>query len=242
MPHLLAIETSNPSSASRNIAGSIALAGLSPFAILATENVAAATHTDDDLLPAIDRCVRAAGIERRQITRVAVSIGPGGFTSVRVACAAGKMIADGLGAACAGVPSALVAFADPDRPRTTTTGKPVAIAMASKAGTAWVALLPACDTTEITADHAALAARGTIMTADDLLAAHPALVLADTHLDKSIHAALTARGIPIAPMHLHAAALASVAHLAPDLDPALLVPIYPREPEAVTLWRQRHTQ
>lgn len=239
MPHLLAIETSNPSSSSSGVAGSIALARLAPFSILATETVAAATHAHDDLLPAIDRCVHSSGIDRRQIARVAVSVGPGGFTSVRVACAAGKMIAEGLSAACASVPSALVAFADPHRARAAA-GQTTAIAMASKAGTAWVAALPECDAAKITTDHADLASRGTIMTADQLIALQPALVLSDGHLDKALQAALAASAVPTAPMHLHASALASVAHVLPDVDPALLVPIYPREPEAVTLWRQRH--
>jgi hypothetical protein len=42
----------------------------------------------------------------------------------------------------------------------------------------------------------------------------------------------------VEPVFDPAACLELAARL-PDIEPALLLPLYPREPEAVTLWRRR---
>jgi len=230
----LAIEISNPASHPGS-GGSVALATGDPFTLLAEEGVAPATFEHDDLLPAIDRLLKSAGVQRSQIADVAVSIGPGGFTSTRVACAAGKLIAEALGATCRGVPSALVAFADDQRPHAAS-GKSVAIALASKKGSAWVAILPEGIPT---LEHAHAARDGRVMTADQLADAHPALVLADAHLDESIRVAMQIAGVPIHTPRFAASILARVSTLLPPIDGEHLLPIYPRQPEAVTLWQQR---
>src|SRR6185295_10090138 len=64
-----------------------------------------------DLLPAIDRLFRRAGLSPADLRggAVAVSAGPGGFTGLRIAIAAAKMLAETLQVRLIGVPSALVA-------------------------------------------------------------------------------------------------------------------------------------
>ncbi|MCI0437109.1 MAG: tRNA (adenosine(37)-N6)-threonylcarbamoyltransferase complex dimerization subunit type 1 TsaB, partial [Gemmatimonadetes bacterium] len=67
----------------------------------------------DDLLPAIGRLFERAGLKPHDLAggggAVAVSIGPGGFTGLRIGIATAKMLAESLGAKLVAVPSALVA-------------------------------------------------------------------------------------------------------------------------------------
>ncbi|MFZ4576265.1 MAG: hypothetical protein ACOYN0_17915, partial [Phycisphaerales bacterium] len=53
----------------------------------------------DDLAGAIARLVERAGIQPRELRRVAVSIGPGGYTATRLGVATARMIAEATGAA-----------------------------------------------------------------------------------------------------------------------------------------------
>jgi tRNA threonylcarbamoyladenosine biosynthesis protein TsaB len=59
----------------------------------------------DELFPQIERTLEVAGVALRQIDRIAVSIGPGSFTGLRIAIAAAKGLARGLDARVAGIPT-----------------------------------------------------------------------------------------------------------------------------------------
>lgn len=60
---------------------------------------------DDDLFPSIERVLALAGRSLSSVRRIAVAIGPGSFTGVRVGVAAAQGIARGSDAAVVGVPS-----------------------------------------------------------------------------------------------------------------------------------------
>lgn len=64
---------------------------------------------DDHLFPEIERLLALSGVALGHVTRVAVAIGPGSFTGLRVAIAAAQGIARGSGAAAIGVPTLDVA-------------------------------------------------------------------------------------------------------------------------------------
>lgn len=64
---------------------------------------------DDHLFPEIERLLALAGAALKDLTRVAVAIGPGSFTGLRVAIAAAQGIARASGARAAGVPTLDVA-------------------------------------------------------------------------------------------------------------------------------------
>lgn len=81
-------------------------------AVLAEESWHARRRHDDELFPAIERVLRLAAVALADVTRVAVAIGPGSFTGVRVGIAAAQGIARGSGAAVTGVPT-LDAVAQP---------------------------------------------------------------------------------------------------------------------------------
>lgn len=245
----LAIETSNPTAAAEGTGMSVAigrtdgpgieLLGEEPVRAGARGRAAGAAAPrpagggggggDDDLVPAIDRLFARLGLRAADLRggRVAVSVGPGGYTGLRVACAVGKMIAEGCGAACVSAPTALVALAG-DRGAA---GEKRAVALASKNDTAWVWVEGEPDATRgrvlAAADAPALAAEGV------------RALIADAHLPAAMREACEREGVAVrAPLLTAAACLRATASL-PDIDPADLVPVYAREPDAVTQWRAR---
>jgi len=85
--------------------------------------VATASHEElnahaERLLPLIDRALAEAGWSRATLERVAVGVGPGSFTGLRVGIALGQGIAVGLGIDLVGVGSlrAMAAAVPSDRP------------------------------------------------------------------------------------------------------------------------------
>src|SRR6185503_7170285 len=96
------------------------------------ETLSSAKRHDDDLLPAIDRLMRRASASPRDLAAVGVSIGPGGFTGLRIAISTAKMFAEALGAQLVAVPSALVAAEGHS-------GKsPFLVGLASKGESCWM--------------------------------------------------------------------------------------------------------
>jgi tRNA threonylcarbamoyladenosine biosynthesis protein TsaB len=67
------------------------------------------------LLPAIARVLQQAGVDRRALSMIAVTVGPGSFTGVRVGLAAARGLALALGVPLAGLTTtaALLAAAEP---------------------------------------------------------------------------------------------------------------------------------
>jgi len=257
-PLTLAIEVSNPSahadhtrasthpdSSTPDILGpSVALARGS--SVLDQEPLITRDRHDDDLMPAIDRLVRRAGFTPRDLERIAVSIGPGGFTGLRVAIATAKALGEAIIArggnpdSCTPVPSARVvahnhAAAGPHRP--------FAVALASKRHTAWLTVF-APDTTPLPPMGTSLDTPGLLASADDLEAICRAraigTLLADEHLPAALRDRAAQLGIVIHPPIFSAAACARVAATLSPINPAALLPLYPREPEAVTKWRTLH--
>jgi tRNA threonylcarbamoyl adenosine modification protein YeaZ len=87
------------------------------------ELVAAACHEElnahaERLLPLIDQVLADAGWSRTRLNRVAVGVGPGSFTGLRVGIALGQGISVGLGIELVGVGSlrAMAAAVPSDRP------------------------------------------------------------------------------------------------------------------------------
>lgn len=62
------------------------------------------THSET-LLPHIEKVLQLAGTERQDLTGVAVSLGPGSFTGLRIGLAAAKAIAYGLDIPIFGIPT-----------------------------------------------------------------------------------------------------------------------------------------
>jgi tRNA threonylcarbamoyl adenosine modification protein YeaZ len=220
----LAIETSNPS------AGGCSVAIGDARQLLGEEPVREATRDADDLMPAIDRLTRRLGIKPADIGRVAVSVGPGGYTAVRTAVATAKMIAEAAGARCVAVPTALVAAVHAARAPGT-----FAVCLASK-GESTHATVFSRDASVGPMGH--MRPRGPIA-ASDVATLGVSRLVADRFLPPTIAAAAATAGITVEPLRLSAAACYEASLALPEIDPVELLPLYPREPDAVTQWWKR---
>lgn len=233
----LGIETSNPSAREGPDAGwrpEVALARLveGRAEVVDREGLDQSSPHDDDLMPAISRLCERSGVRPREIRRIALSVGPGGFTAVRIATAAAKMIAEVTGAACIPVPSAWVAACHAMRAGPFDGG--LAVALAAKGPTAHVTLF---DTGELPTPAGA----GRLMTREDLCELPRRGVrtlLCDRFLAGIIGEDGRIPGVLVWPSGFDAISCIEMSSLAAPVDPAALVPLYPREPEAVTKWRE----
>ncbi|MBK7406383.1 MAG: hypothetical protein IPJ41_17725 [Phycisphaerales bacterium] len=227
----LAIETSNPSAAKADAGPAVALGrvGHGEPDVLGVEPLRSRDRHDDDLLPAIDRLWSRLdpGPDRCEIDLVAVSIGPGGYTGIRIAVVAAKLIAEVAGALCVGVPSAwaLARRVPADLPR------PFGVALASKGATTVVTGFgssegPAGDPAEVDADGlGALGLQG---------------LVADRFLPEAIRRRAVELGLRIVEPRFDPVAVLELASRLEAVDPAALAPLYGREPEAVRKWRELH--
>lgn len=227
----LAIETSNPSARAGEEGGGgpgVALGvvrGRWDVEVLAVEPLAPTARHDDDLMPAIDRLFARAGAERRTVERVAVSVGPGGYTALRIAVATGKMLCEALGARCVGVPSAQVAAR-----RVDAAGRRFAVALASKGSTAHVTVF----------DEGGRAADGgALIGAEGVEGLGVGVLAADRFLPEGMRAEAQRLGIEVRPPVLDPAACFEASLGLAEIEADALLPVYAREPEAVTLWRKR---
>ena len=93
---LLAIETATPAQSVALVEGDRLLAELS---------YEAKGNRGGLLLPAVDRVLQKAGLAARDLDAVAVSVGPGSFTGLRVGLATAKGLTLGAGAALVDVPT-----------------------------------------------------------------------------------------------------------------------------------------
>ena len=107
-----------------------------PGAAIEEFAVPPSTDAEDHLMQVIDAACRRAGVSPAGIAAIAVSVGPGGFTGLRVACATAKAIADVTGCALVAVPSALVVARECVRAGVLGEGE-CTVALASKLHDAW---------------------------------------------------------------------------------------------------------
>jgi tRNA threonylcarbamoyl adenosine modification protein YeaZ len=192
-----------------------------------------ASRFDDDLLPAIGRLYERVGLAPKDTEAVGVSIGPGGFTGLRIAVSTAKMLAEGLGARLVAVPSALVAAGSHDGPG------PILVALSAKGATAWVTRLA-----RDAGNAWAVDVDGALVDADGLNLEGVGAVLADRYLPPPMRRRCAEAGVTIIdPIFSPLACLdAAARRLDASLttDPLVLAPLYPRPPAAVSIWELRH--
>jgi tRNA threonylcarbamoyladenosine biosynthesis protein TsaB len=187
----------------------------------------------DQLMPAIDRLMARAGWVPRDISAVAVSTGPGGFTSLRISIATAKGICEALSVPAIDVPSAMVAAQGSVDPAHDAR---VEVALACKGSGFWSTLLAWRDGRWHVNQEGAVDAAAWTPAAD--------MLLADEHLPHEARVRAQSRGVRIAVPTLGAEACLAAAGalwcagLAEDA--MALRPRYARIPEAVALWNARH--
>ena len=194
-----------------------------------TESLAAGQWHDDDLIAAVDRLFCRLGLEPSDLGVVGVSVGPGGFTGLRIAVSTAKMLAETLGAKLVAVSSALV-VAESYRG-----AGPIVVALACKDDRFWATRLERCRETGggwVIVGEPGLVDAGTF--GPDGLEA----VLGDAFLPPAVGGRCRSAGVGIVEPSFDAAACLAVSWrcwLAGEItDPLRLAPVYARPP-ATTL-------
>jgi tRNA threonylcarbamoyladenosine biosynthesis protein TsaB len=223
MRTVLAIEASNPSACPTRVC--VGTLGPGGDAAVLGEHAGDAGRSTDGVMESVRIACERAGVTPREIDAVAVSVGPGGYTALRIATTTAKTLGFSLGRPVICVPTALVAaraIAAEDRP--------ALVALASKGGRAHCTVIGPDGSAR---DLGVLGAEG-------LGAGGARVIVADGHLDPALAARAAQLGMARRGLVLSARACleaaAGIAAVAPDA----VRPIYAREPDAVTQWRARH--
>ncbi len=188
---------------------------------------------DDVLQPAIESLFKETGLGPPDLDGCGCSIGPGGFTGLRITIATARAMAMALRIPLYGIPSAAVAALS-----TTTPPGRVLVVLASKGDSAWL-------TTMEHPREGHWIGPGALLHSRDL---GPRLegvtsIIADEHLPGSFREAAERASIDVIEPVFSARSCLQMTcerHAKDDHDdPAALLPLYPRPPEAVSLWEAR---
>ena len=200
------------------------------------------THSET-LVPNIDEVLRLADMKREELSAVAVSLGPGSFTGLRIGLAAAKAIAYALSIPLVGVPTLeVLAAAFPSL------GALVAPLIDAQKGNAYFALYRFTENGLICEKEVVVASPQEIVEA--IVGEKSSVTLAGDFARK-----LVAKGVEL-PRN---AKLAPMTHLMPRAalvavraidrlkngkgkSPMELEPIYVRRSEAEVLWEERHKE
>ena len=221
---------------------SVAVRG--PDGTLRAEELGPGRDSAEECLLVADAILRDCGVGPMDLRAVAVSLGPGGFTGLRIAVAAAQMIVEATGAAAVGVPTALVCAetslsAADDRALSL-----LAVRRRPHATDAWATWLRRID------GSWCIDGRPSLSDVAGIDFAGAGAILAErAHLPElaaSVEsAAAHGEAVRWVESRCTAAGCLTVAErrLAEgdcSADPFRLAPIYARQPEAVTIWQARH--
>jgi tRNA A37 threonylcarbamoyladenosine modification protein TsaB len=239
---VLAIETSNPSAweTTHRTGPGVALGRWCPnlrtnsdttpsVEILAHESIDPRLVHEDRLMAAVERACARAHVRPRELGRIAVSVGPGGYTTVRLAVTVAKMIAEVTGARCVAVPTALVAWWEwkHHADAAVNTTKPIAVALASKGDTAWITIV-----------ENGRAVREGLWAVDQFQRVASEFQIHTLLADRFVPAPIRSTTPQVEPLLLGPIGCLHAGLEGAGVEPAQLVPVYPREPEAVRKWRE----
>ena len=194
----------------------------------------AGIRRDEVLQPAIESLVVEAGLVPSDLEGCGCSLGPGGFTGLRITVAAARAMAMALEIPLYGIPSAAIAALS-----TTTPPGRVLVALASKGESAWLTRI----------EHpreGRWIGEGELVNAESIEAWLDGIVamIAVEYLPEPFRRAAEAASIDILEPRFSATSClqtTSVRHLQGcHDDPMAMLPIYPRPPEAVSLWEARN--
>ena len=235
----LAIEMSNPAMwADPLIAGEVIVGRVGPDGVapLGADPITQQSPRDDALAPTIDRLLRRLDIEPKQLDCIAVSAGPGGFTSARIAVTSAKVIAEAAGARVVIVPTGEIVARTIRRARDIPGD--LAVTLAGKRDSAWCAVYGPCRWDA--GPWSAPAIAGVMEVEQFAAAAKSARIttlVADAHVPGGFLDWARRHSVDVMQPGLGAEAVLVASCFHEAVDPVDAAPIYPREPEAVTKWR-----
>ena len=187
----------------------------------------------DSVMPALDKAINLVGGNPKKIDAVLVSIGPGGFTGLRVAVATAKMISLATGANIVPVETAIgVVGADEHAPQ-----KSLVIS-AIKNSTCWLSV--------VDKDH--WTCKGGLIEFEEFeqLVHGQRVLYSDSFLPDEVASTCNDSGVEIRMVSSRASSIMYIGlrFLAEGktIDPNELLPLYPREPEAVRNWKAQRRQ
>ncbi len=195
------------------------------------EIVASDLRHDDDLLPAIDRLYSRINIKPTSTAAIGVSIGPGGFTGLRIAITTAKMLAEVTSCKLVAIESAIVACQSLNQQG------PIIVALAAKGDSCWATKLINKD------DTWQISEQGRIVDANSINLSDVKVLVGDKHLPQEICSLCQQVGVAIIEPRFDPSACVSIAYQlfcsGQLVDPLDIKPLYPREPEAVTIWAKK---
>jgi len=187
----------------------------------------------DSVMPALDKAINLVGGNPKKINAILVSIGPGGFTGLRVAVATAKMISLATGANIVPVETAMgVVAADEHAPQ-----KSLVIS-AIKNTTCWL--------TAVDKDY--WTCKGGLIEFEEIeqLIHGQCVIYGDSFLPDEVVSMCNENGVEIRRVSSRASSIMYVGlgflTEGKTVDPNALLPLYPREPEAVRIWKAQHRQ
>jgi tRNA threonylcarbamoyl adenosine modification protein YeaZ len=220
---ILAIELSNPSASPKAHAVAIFDADESD-ALVGSMAIPAGVRSSDALMGVIETLCAEHHCTPRDIERVVVSVGPGGYTALRISTTTAKVLAETLGCTLVAVPSARVGACSikPEH-------RPALIALASKNERAHCSIVNADGSIESVGVIDASAIDSYTLNS----------IVGDGHLPRSFIERGEKYGIQIKAIELDARRCLEAAEGLEPVSPDALRPIYAREPDALTQWRAR---
>jgi tRNA threonylcarbamoyl adenosine modification protein YeaZ len=198
-------------------------------------NIDNSCRKEDSVMPSIQKLASELNIAPDSLELVVISIGPGGFTGLRSAVAIAKMISLVSGAAIVPIETALSVAHNAN-----IGSGPYFVVSGVKQDTFWLSKVHNKNNTWFceSAPSSSLELEQSIHTVKALFG--------DSYLPKSVSALCVSEGIQI---HESAVSAKSLLSLGVQLfkndkdttvNPLELLPLYPREPEAVRLWKENN--
>jgi len=202
------------------------------------ERLVGGDRYDDDLMPAVDRLMKRCSVERVDLDEVYVSVGPGGFTGLRLAVTTAKMLALALGVRLVSVPSALVVAES-----VPVVDGGLVVVLGEKGEAAWVTFFVFDEGLGVWR----VDGEGSLLSGEEFRTCCESGVgmvvtdRSDSPFGKMIH---DRHGVSCGEVVFDAGACWCVGRRLADaggylLDTGQLLPLYAREPEAVRLWQKR---
>ena len=187
----------------------------------------------DDLFPSIEEMSTSLGITPKELELVVISIGPGGFTGLRTSVAIAKMVALASKAKIVSVESAIVAVQQAQLG-----DGPFLVISSVKDDNCWMSTIQKKGNGWNCESRIA-----SLASLRDEVAGMKA-VFADEYLPEQASTLCSEQQLNIHPNNPDATSLLQIGLSAYKegefVGPNQLLPIYPREPEAVRVWNERH--